>query len=67
MLDLKFQHSPELLVDFRKITHLDKLTKETMFRIPYVLKIQLLINLLNFFRLDGIKIAFLRTALLKKL
>lgn len=56
---------PELLGRFPIVTHLDKLTKETMFRILTEPKNSIINQFVELFRLDGIKLAFTDEALEK--
>lgn len=63
-IDLKsFGLIPELLGRFPIITHLDKLTKETMLRILVEPKNSIINQFIELFRLDGIEIAFTEKAL----
>ena len=56
---------PELLGRFPIVTHLDKLTKETMLRILTEPKNSIINQFVELFRLDGIKLAFTDQALEK--
>lgn len=63
-IDLKsFGLIPELLGRFPIITHLDKLTKETMLRILVEPKNSIINQFIELFRLDGIEIVFTEKAL----
>ena len=63
-IDLKsFGLIPELLGRFPIVTHLDKLTKETMLRILVEPKNSIINQFIELFRLDGIEIAFTEKAL----
>ena len=56
---------PELLGRFPIVTHLDKLTKETMLRVLTEPKNSIINQFVELFRLDGIKLAFTDQALEK--
>ena len=56
---------PELLGRFPIVTHLDKLTKETMLRILTEPKNSIINQFVELFRLDGVKLDFTDQALEK--